>query len=271
MFFVHQRATANACYFAAVMIGSFLTPIAAGAQAAHQGWRWSYYALAIAMSCLAIILVFFYEETKFVPITVGRREEAIASDVADLPLEKEKLPEGTELNPVVSTIRNETAVPMNTYHQRMRLITPTSEPLWKVFTMPLYVIMLPHVFFTALQFAFVICWLVLFMSIISVIFSAPPYSFSTAGVGYMSLGPFVGNTLGALYGGPLSDWSVKRFAKRNGGLYEPEMRLYILPIPIFLMAGGLIMFGMTAARVSPAPLLSLTVTNSFPISRKMMH
>lgn len=251
MFFVHQRATANACYFASVMIGSFLAPIAGGAQAATQGWRWSYYALAIALTCVSFIFIFCYEETKYVPISNGQREGGpIQTSVDGEAPEKEKLPEGADLTIVASTAMAEPAPPLNTYRQRMRLITKTDESLWKLFVMPLSVITLPHVLFTALQFASAIAWLVLFMPAVSVIFSAPPYSFTTAGVGYMTLGPFVGNALGSLYGGPLSDWSAKWFAKRNGGLYEPEMRLYILPLPIACMASGLIMFGVTADKVS---------------------
>lgn len=87
------------------------------------------------------------------------------------------------------------------------------------------------------------------LSAISVIFSAPPYNFSTAGVGYMAVGPFVGNVFGSLYGGPLSDWSIRWLARRNGGVFEPEMRLYILMPPTLIMSAGLIVFGWMAGEV----------------------
>lgn len=81
------------------------------------------------------------------------------------------------------------------------------------------------------------------------VFSAPPYNFTTTGVGLMSLGPFVGNVLGSLYGGVLGDWIVVKLAKRNTGIFEPEMRLYILLLPALLIGAGLIMFGITADKV----------------------
>jgi hypothetical protein len=66
----------------------------------------------------------------------------------------------------------------------------------------------------------------------------------------MSLGPFLGNLIGAFYGGLLGDRSILYFSRKNKGFYEPEMRLYILHLPALFMAGGLIMFGITISRVS---------------------
>lgn len=84
---------------------------------------------------------------------------------------------------------------------------------------------------------------------IGVIFSAPPYNFSSAGIGYMFVGSMVGTVFGSLYGGPLVDWYALRMSKRNNGLFEPEMRIALYHIPSAFLAGGLIMFGTTADRV----------------------
>lgn len=77
----------------------------------------------------------------------------------------------------------------------------------------------------------------------------------------MSLGPFVGNMFGSLYGGLLGDWVVVRLAKRNKGIFEPEMRLYILLLPALLMGAGLILFGVSADKVSFLALLSEGLTD----------
>ncbi|KAB5515362.1 major facilitator superfamily domain-containing protein [Coniochaeta sp. 2T2.1] len=238
----------SANYFVAFNLGSFLVPMAAGAQAATQGWRWSYYALAIALTVVSVLFIFVYEETKCIPVSEGR-----SGGTADPPpsidvdaTEKEKTTDGSAIE--ITTTNPVPEYQLNSYRQRMRLLTPSPEPLWKAFFMPLYVITLPHVLFTAVQFAAAICWLVLFLAATSVVFSAPPYNFNTASFGYMSTGPFIGNLLGSVYGGPLADWCVKRLAKRNGGIFEPEMRLWIMPFPILCMAGAQIMFGLTGAR-----------------------
>lgn len=56
----------------------------------------------------------------------------------------------------------------------------------------------------------------------------------------MGLPGFIGILLGALICGPLSDWTIIRLSKANKGIYEPEMRLYLILASIpFLVAGVL--------------------------------
>ncbi|KAJ4174752.1 hypothetical protein NW754_005174 [Fusarium falciforme] len=253
LFFVHQRGTANAIYFTAVMVGSFLTPLAAGSQAAEQGWRWSYYALSIAMTTLFVTFLLLFEETKFVPVSVGQTDNSTSLAVTSSNQSHEHDKEELKVDGYTTTTtmaRTDSTIPINTWRQRLRFTTPTPESLPHLFVIPLHVITLPHVFFTALQFASGVCWLVLYMSVVSIVFAQPPYNFTTFGIGCMTLGPFVGNIFGSIYGGPLSDWVIVRLARRNGGVFEPEMRLYPLVVPTIAMAGGIIMFGVTADRAS---------------------
>lgn len=232
------------------MVGAFLAPMAAGTQAANQGWRWSYYTLAICLSILTVLFAVGFEETKYIPITIGQTD--VIDDASERPESKDDIDEKTKIENEVSKVATRTSItiPMNTWRQRLRFTTTTNESLAELFMMPLHVITLPHVMFTALQFASGVCWLVVFMQVTSIVFSAPPYLFTTAGVGYMALGPFIGNIFGSIYGGPFADWAIVRLARRNGGFFEPEMRLYPLVIPTIFMAGGIIMFGVTADRVS---------------------
>ncbi|CAJ0554408.1 Ff.00g129210.m01.CDS01 [Fusarium sp. VM40] len=243
LFFVHHRGSANAVYFTAVMVGAFLAPMAAGVQASTQGWRWSYYTLSICLTVLFFVFLVAFEETKYIPVSVGQTEGVeVSSEHSN---SKEDLDEKKKMEGDVATIATQTepTIPMNSYRQRLRFITKTNESLPRLFMMPLYVITLPHVMFTALQFASGVCWLVIFMQVTSIVFSAPPYLFTTAGVGYMALGPFVGNIFGSIYGGSFADWAIVRLARRNGGVFEPEMRLYPLVLTTIFMAGGIIMFG----------------------------
>lgn len=263
IFFVHQRGTANAFYITGVMVGSFLTPMAAGIQAKYTGWRRSYLALAISMTLVFIIFLFGYEETKHVPVLQGLSgTQPATGDQKECEDEKDKAEEGfnISLHQTTSDAMGSTSIPPATYRQRMRWVTYSSESLWKIAYFPIYTIMLPHVAFSALQYAAGITWLVIIASIIPIRFTQPPYNFNTDGIGLMNLGPFVGNLLGSFYSGLLSDRSVRWLAKRNGGYYEPEMRLYLLLPPALFMAGGIIMFGTTADRVSK-PLEFLQYTN----------
>lgn len=258
MFFLHQRGTANAFYLTAVMIGSFLTPMAAGVQAESQGWRASYFALAISLTILFVLFLFAYEETKYVPVvqgipttTPGETESSTyKTDDTKTPADTttRSFNESTS-NPSGTSSSTSTTPQPSSYRHRLRWTTPTSENLWKIAYFPAHVLLLPHVVFAALQYAAGVVWLVIQASIISIVFSAPPYNFSSAGIGLMNLGPFIGNLIGSFYTGVLSDRSVRWLARRNGGVFEPEMRLYLLPLPALLMAGGIVMFGVTADRV----------------------
>lgn len=250
LFFVHQRGSANGFYFMSVIVGSFVTPLAAGYQAKAEGWRWCFKTLAIALTILFALFLALYEETKYIPIDLGAPEAVTMSSANDDRAEVASLEK--KGSPIVLTKSQpdaaDTTPRPNTYRQRLRLLTPTQESLPRLVALPIQVITLPHVLFTSLQFASGVFLLVLFLSVTSVVFSAPPYNFDTSGVGLMALGPLVGSIGASFYGGPLSDWVVVRLARRNGGVYEPEMRLYPLSVPAVCLAGGTIMFGATAAR-----------------------
>ncbi|KAF4419193.1 amidohydrolase ytcJ [Fusarium acutatum] len=243
LFFVHQRGTANGFYIMAVMVGQFVCPCIVGVQAAAQDWRWTYYTTGIVLTVLFLLFIFFFEETKFIPVTIGETRNTSSQGTPTLKNSKD-VPTQADIQD--SDLNSETQPPRLTYKQRMRFITRTDEPLWRNYLVPLKMFLFPHVLFSALQVASCVAFLILLTSSISMIFSAPPYNFNTAGVGLMSLGPFVGNFLGSVYGGVLGDCVVVKLAKRNKGIFEPEMRLYILLLPAMLMGGGLVFFGISA-------------------------
>ncbi|KAL1594383.1 hypothetical protein SLS60_010143 [Paraconiothyrium brasiliense] len=135
-------------------------------------------------------------------------------------------------------------IPMRSGRQRLQWSTPTDESLWKLFYTPaLVLIMLPHVIFTGFQWAQGVVWLTVLATIISIVFSAPPYNMNAAQLGYLGIGPMIGNLIGSIYSGVLGDRAVVWLAKRNKGYFEPEFRLYTLITSIIAQAVGLILFG----------------------------
>lgn len=95
----------------------------------------------------------------------------------------------------------------------------------------------------------------------------PPYNFNSSQIGLMSLPSFIGTTLGSLVVGPLSDWSVVRLSRRNNGIYEPEMRLWLMvPFVIFVPIGAL-MFGIGLNNGLSWPIIAVGYAiNSFGVS-----
>ncbi|GKT91287.1 major facilitator superfamily transporter [Colletotrichum tofieldiae] len=215
LFFVHQRGLANGFYITAATIGNFLAPTLAGVQAASMGWRWSYYTVGIILSILFVLFIFFFEETKYIPVVVGHADGQQLKDGSTLkPFKSDTDDKTPVLDPSAYSkqtdveIGVESSPPLNSYRQRMRFLTTTEESLWTGYITPVKTAILPHVLFTAIECANCVVSLVLFTSLNSIVFSAPPYSFSTAGVGLMLVGPFIGNLIGSLYGGLLGDWIV---------------------------------------------------------------
>jgi len=70
------------------------------------------------------------------------------------------------------------------------------------------------------------------------------------GIGLLNLAGFIGTVLGSIYGGPLNDWSILFFTRRNNGVYEPEMRLYTVLLPVVVGPAGLFLYGYSLAAVS---------------------
>ncbi|KAG8169488.1 hypothetical protein KVR01_000233 [Diaporthe batatas] len=176
------------------------------------------------MTLVFLIFLFGYEETKHVPVLEGLSgTQSSGGDQKECEDEKDKAEEGLNisLHQTTSDVRGSMSIPPATYRQRMRWVTYSSESLWKIAYFPAYTIMLPHVAFSALQYAAGITWLVIISSIIPIRFTQPPYNFNTDGIGLMNMGPFVGNLLGSFYSGLLSDRSGMHwiYPSIGGGLF----------------------------------------------------
>ncbi|PHH79788.1 hypothetical protein CDD80_3781 [Ophiocordyceps camponoti-rufipedis] len=245
IWFVHQRGTANGMFFLGMMFGTFLVPIAAGFQSIRDGWRLSYVSLAIALTILLLITILALEETKFIrPLelepTIDDKDgifklESFESELARGP-SNEKPPRNKRGGFDFGFIRR----------ARLQFITKSDESIWRVLYSPIKSWWFPQVLFASIQLGSSICWLVTMGTMSSLLFSAPPYNFDAAGLGYMTLGPFVGAVLGSIYGGYLTDKAIIWLSNRNKGWFEPEMRLWLYPLPALAMAGGLILFGVSA-------------------------
>lgn len=101
----------------------------------------------------------------------------------------------------------------------------------------------PAIAYTAITYGSLLAWWSILASAEATYLFNPPYNFTAAGVGLMNIAPFIGIIPAILVGGYLNDKSILWLSRRNGGIYEPEMRLWLaLPVAITTPA-GILMFG----------------------------
>jgi hypothetical protein len=89
-------------------------------------------------------------------------------------------------------------------------------------------------------------WFSVILTTLSVYFTLPPYNFSSAGIGLLNLPPFIGGLI-ALFVSGGNDYVIIVLAKRNGGIFEPEMRLWLCLIGVVIAPVGLLLYGLSLA------------------------
>ncbi|KAH7152662.1 major facilitator superfamily domain-containing protein [Dactylonectria macrodidyma] len=266
LFFVHQRGTMNAIYLIMVMIGNYLGPVAAGYVAISMGWRWVFWLCSIFMGIVCVLMVFFLEETKYIAPPLNGYEIGLADDnplakISSITKPALKQPGDDQSDTMANQPRRvidiDTTIPMKSYRERHAFWTLDSQAterrsMWQQVYQPFQLLVtFPAVMFAALQYGFAIAMLAILAVTQSILYAAPPYSFSTAGVGNMNLPPAIGALLGSIFGGPLVDFTIVQIAKRRGGIYEPETRLWLFLVPGLSMTIGCLMYGLTIAKGMP--------------------
>ena len=266
LFFVHQHGVMNGFYLLFSSIGAFLGPVAAGYVVQSQGWRWIWWWCVIFLGINLVAVVFFFEESKYVPLLSARRGSSVApqvpgtSSVRDLQdddsLQKnpsrdiKQVESASPHEHPPTTISIDPEIPSKTYWQRLALITPSSASITQHFYQPVILLFtFPAISYTAMTYGSILAWFAIMTSVQATYLLAPPYNFTAIGIGLMNLPPFIGAFIGFFIGGWLNDLSILWLAKRNRGVYEPEMRLWMaLPAAIVLPA-GILMFGLGLANV----------------------
>ena len=250
LFFVHQRATMNGLYLMMANIGAFLAPVATGYIATAMGWRWIWWFTAIFMGAGLVVTCLFHEETKYVPIV---RTERPARTPPEIPPIRDLLKEPSVAQVELDRTRTEnTEFPKKSLWKRYGFLTRSpggSRPYFRLILDSMSLFRLPAVSYTAFLYGSLLSWFSIVLTTLSVQFTLPPYNFSSMGIGLLNLPPFIGVLLGNI-SSPVNDWLILKLAKRNGGLFEPEMRLWMALPGVIITPAGLLLFGITMADVS---------------------
>ena len=250
LYFVHERGTrmvvTNVCLFG----GAFLTPVFVGLIAAHMGWEWSFYLLAIFMAVGFLLLLFFVPETAY------RRAEHLNTDSSDNATPQDASYDSnttsarvSDEKPLHSMTVIDTTPPRKSWLKRLSPFDgrKTDESFFKLLLRPFPLFMHPAVAWACLIQGVIIGWTVMVGVILSLIFLGPPFFWGEQRAGYMYTGAFIGSILGLIVSGLYSELVTNLMVRLNKGKYEPEFRiLLVLPTVIFATA-GLYGFGISSA------------------------
>lgn len=97
----------------------------------------------------------------------------------------------------------------------------SDDNLFNIIFRPLPLLLFPQVlyaFVTGLSMA----WFSVLAGVSALVFGSPPYNMTVEQLGLLCIGGVVAAILG-FSAGPLNDWLCKIMARRNNGIYEPEV------------------------------------------------
>lgn len=132
---------------------------------------------------------------------------------------------GTEMKPIRTPSRISEPEKPWTFWEQLRPFNGKKSPdnLLKIIIRPLPLLLFPQVLY-----AFIIglthSWFSVLLGISSLIYGNPPYNLSVVQVGLLGIGGVIVSII-SFISGPLNDWFCKFMARRNGGIYEPEVRI----------------------------------------------
>lgn len=254
MFFVHQHATMNAWYMIFQSAGAFLGPVASGYIVVSQGWRWMWWWCVIFFGVNLVLVAFFFEESKYIPAVDG--QEIPPSPQLKATRSHQELQDKSSADSkggdVISRTRSTVSleIKLKPYRQRLALITKTDQAILHHFYQPIMVLFsFPAVAYTSLTLGTILSWFAILISVSATYMIEPPYNFDAIGIGLMNVPPFIGACIGFIFGGYLNDQSIIWLSRRNGGIYEPEMRLWLALPQAIITPAGILMFGIGLAHV----------------------
>lgn len=81
----------------------------------------------------------------------------------------------------------------------------------------------------------------------AILFSSPieygGYGYTSKSLGFLYFTPIVGVFIGEMFGHFFNDWVARRYIHKHKGLFEPEVRLWMMYISIGVMVPALVLVG----------------------------
>ncbi|KAF1840948.1 MFS general substrate transporter [Cucurbitaria berberidis CBS 394.84] len=221
MFVPAQRGKAVALYSVGILFGPILGPICGGFIAQRAGWRWDFWVVFIVGCLLTGGLIVFNKET-YQPVLLKRKTERLRKELNRPELQN------------IMTYDKDASSTSGASILKQGIIRPV-----KMLTKS------PIVLFCSLYMSFLFGLLyLLFTTITPVFIRTYGWSPEITGLAYLGIG--IGNFMGIAFVAKTSDATIIRLAKKNKGVYEPEMRLPLCVFFGLLIPVSFFWYGWTA-------------------------
>ncbi|KIW67166.1 hypothetical protein, variant [Phialophora macrospora] len=254
LFFLHERGTQTGVQGLWLCFGATLAPVAGGFLIAAEGWRWFHWVLAIFTGVNALLIFLFVPETQYrrdlhksLDVTMAEDSE-IFTEVADFNGKSDVTQtEGGLVREQTTTNQSATQSEYvkRTFWQDLKPWSGVRKDvsLFGAFIRPWALFSYVSVIWNVMAFSIHISCFVICITLIAVVIGAPPYGFSSSMQGLTYLSFVLGNVIGAYLCGRCNDLVSQRLARRNHGVFEPEMRLPVVLVPIIGTPIGLVLIG----------------------------
>ncbi|CAK7242265.1 MAG: hypothetical protein STHCBS139747_003751 [Sporothrix thermara] len=251
VYFAHERGTYMGIYALNLGVSSYLAPVVCGFINDGQGYRWVFYYFCIFLAAATVFLFLFMEETNYDRITVGAVEDTAVAVLAT---------SGSASTDVEKTTGEKAACDTDT--DTYAVLPPSTKTFWQKLSLcdkprpsrffhrvrqQLLFLAWPVVFYAGFSYGSYLIWFTVMNATASIILGGSPYNFSAAMVGVSYVAPLIGVALGAAFTGRFSDWLTIRLARRNGGVMEPEQRLWLFFVTALIIPVSLVLWGVGAA------------------------
>jgi MFS family permease len=201
------------------------------------------------LACTTVIIFFGLEETMYFRQTV----EGVEEDSVE---EKSLGADKDEKNPtprIISPSPSSSTTQAQGYMQKLKLFRnlpgrPSVKQMFVMMYRPLMIFFyFPNITWAGFLYGSNLSWYLVVNGTMSSVLSAAPYNFATSMVGLAYVSPLLGSFAGALWAGWIGDRVALYLARRNGGMREPEHRLWILVASALIGAAGFLLWGVGAA------------------------
>ncbi|GAA5912631.1 hypothetical protein JCM6882_004695 [Rhodosporidiobolus microsporus] len=244
MYFSHERGYYLGFYSIALYAGAFLAPACSGYLFNAGGLSAvMYFTSGVAALCFFIIF-FLFEEVSYNHRPEFSRSPRVAGDKSNT--SRSNSPHASEKETATAVVNSTEPVRLgqdrglvgksHSYLYTLgmfREIYCTNRQWFDAMWRPVYMVFaFPCIFYAGFS--------------LGTVLNAPPYNFGSGAVGLVYLGPLLAACFAGPLTGALGDRMVIRAARKNGGIREPEPRLWLNVFNVAIVPPAFVLWGVGA-------------------------